>query len=211
MSFPCAIVAEVSWLRKWHSARYYWTMALEIEAKILEVDVAALETRLQDIGAKRTSEHVFRIRNFDMPGFLLRADHAWVRLRTDGTHTTLAYKKQHESHMEEMETHVGDFETTAALLRAIGMIEKHSQEKKRTTWKRGSITYDIDTWPLIPTFLEVEGDNWAEVERAVRELGYDWEKRMVCPASKIYDHYGLPWNDFKRLTFSEQIKKDEGE
>lgn len=194
-------------------------MAYEIEAKILEVDVPALEAKLRSLGAEKSSEHLFRIRNFDLPGFPLRADHAWVRLRTDGTHTALAYKKNHgardstarDDRMEEIETHVGDFDTTDSLLRAIGMIEKHSQEKKRITWKKRNITYDIDTWPLIPTFLEVEGDSWDEVQRAVEELGYDWEKRMVCAASKIYDHYGLPWNSFKRLAFDEQIRKEEGE
>lgn len=194
-------------------------MAEEIEAKILGIDVLALEAKLKEIGAVKASEHLFRIRNFDFPGFPLRADRAWVRLRTDGTHTTLAYKKNHgardgaagDDHMEEIETHVGDFDTTDSLLRAIGMIEKHSQEKKRITWKKGNITYDIDTWPLIPTFLEVEGESWDEVQRAVEELGYDWDTRMVCAASKIYDHYGLPWNSFKRLAFDEQIRREEGE
>lgn len=194
-------------------------MAHEIEAKILEVDVPALEARLAAFGAEKQGEYFFRIRNWDFPGYPLRADGSWVRLRTDGTETTLAYKKklgiregtENDAHMEEIETTVGDFDTTAFLLSRIGMLEKHNQEKKRVSWKKGDITYDIDTWPLIPTFLEVEGNDWDEVQRAVEELGYDWEQRMVCDASKVYQHYGIMWDEYKKIGFDEQIKKAEGE
>ncbi len=183
----------------------------EIEAKMLEVDVAELEKRLVQIGAERIGEYSFRIHNFDFPGYPLRQRHAWVRLRTDGEHPTLTYKQQHDSRLEEIETPVGDFDTARAFLTAIGMIEKHAQEKKRVTWKKGGITYDIDTWPLLPPFLEVEGESWEAVQRAIEELGYDWEKRLVCDASRVYDHYGIPWNSFKKIGFDEQVRKGPGE
>lgn len=186
-------------------------MAEEIEAKILEVDIAELEKRLAALGAVREGEHLYRIHNFDFPGYPLREDHSWVRLRTDGAHTTLTFKKQHEAHMEEVEVAVNDFDTAHAFLHSIGMIEKHAQEKKRITWQKGGITYDIDTWPLLPTFLEVEGESWDEVERAITELGYDYSRRMVCAASKIYDHYGIPWDSFRKIGFGKQIRKGPGE
>lgn len=194
-------------------------MAHEIEAKILEVDVPALEARLASIGATKVAEYFFRIRNWDFPGYPLKADGSWVRLRTDGEHTTLAFKKklgiregtERDAHMEEIETDVGDFDTAALILSRIGMLEKHSQEKKRVSWKKGSITYDIDTWPLLPTFLEVEGEDWGEVQHAVEELGYDWENRLVCDASKVYAHYGIEWDEYRKIGFESQVKKEAGD
>lgn len=190
-------------------------MAEEIEAKILDIDVAALEKKLANVGAAKVGDFLYRNRNFDFPGWPLKTRHAWVRLRTDGTKTTLAYKQRlgasdtpgNDQGMEEVEFDVGSFDAVDAFLRKIGMVEKFTQEKKRTSWKRGDMTFDIDTWPRIPPLLEVEGPSWDAVEHAIRELGYDPAQKKICSATQVYRIYGIEDHDYIRITFDEFIPR----
>jgi len=188
----------------------------EIELKFLDVDVAALESSLTDIGAKRTKEFFYQVRIFDFPGLsLAREKHAWVRLRDDGEEATLSYKARigvkeggglNDEGMEEVEVVVSDFEHATLILKSIGMIQKFHQEKKRTRWVKGDIEYDIDTWPLLPTFLEIEGTSEEAVTVAACELGLDPGDAKICSAGEIYKVYGLDDHDYEVLTFSEQRK-----
>ena len=47
----------------------------------------------------------------------------------------------------------------------MGYTAKRYQENYREEWKLDGVTYDIDTWPDLPTYLEIEGGS----ERAVHE------------------------------------------
>ncbi len=188
-------------------------MALEIEAKILDIDVSSVENKLKILGAERVGDFFFRSISFDFHGFPLDKESAWVRLRTDGKETTLAYKQRlgvsetlgKDTGMEEIEVVVSDYDAMANILRKIGMVEKFSQEKKRTTWKKGGTLFDIDTCPRIPTYLEVEGKNWEEVDQAILDLGFTLDQKHICSATQIYKMYGINDKDYTKLTFDEFV------
>lgn len=192
-------------------------MAQEIEAKILNIDKEKLEKKLAAIGAKKAEEVFFRSTTFDFPGFPLDKDAAWVRLRDDGKKVMLAFKKrlgvtgvkgQNDSGMEEIEITVSSYEDTISILKKIGMVEKFSQEKKRTTWKKGNVTFDIDTWPRLKTYLEIEGENWNDVDAAVLELGFDLKDKVICSATQIYEMNGINDKDYIVMNFDKWIKRD---
>ena len=189
----------------------------EIEVKFLDVDVQSLEKKLVENGAKKVGETLSRIKNFDFPDYRLKAEHAWVRLRTEFGKTTLTYKQRlganiglngtGDEGMKEVEVEVGDFETTNKLLLSIGMIEKFSQERKRVRYYKDDIEFDIDTWPLVPTFLEIEGPSWDKVEKISKDLGFEWKDRFLGSFSQVSKKYGVDDHDYSVFTFTEQIKK----
>ncbi len=189
----------------------------EIEAKFLEVDITALEAKLESIGATKIGETLARITCFDYPNYSLRDNNAWVRLRTEFNQTTLAYKERlgvssqdsskNDEGMKEVEVTVSDFDTTKKMLFAIGMIEKFSQEKKRIRWQKGDVEFDIDTWPLTPSYLEIEGTSWESVEKATKELGLDYSKHLRCSAHNVFLKYGFDDHDYSVFTFDRQVKK----
>lgn len=192
-------------------------MAQEIEAKILKIDRPKLEEKLVAIGAHKERDIFFRSMSFDFPGLSLNKDSAWVRLRDDGTTVTLAYKKRlgaddkklgGDAGMEEVEVVVDNYETTASFLQKIGMIVKFSQEKKRAAWVRGSLHFDIDEWPRLAPFLEVEGPTWEEVDAAILELGFTMEDKKLCSTTQVYEMNGINDSDFTTMTFTEWITKD---
>lgn len=192
-------------------------MAQEIEAKILKIDRAKLEEKLVAIGAHKERDIFFRSTSFDFPGLTLAKESAWVRLRDDGTTITLAYKKRlgaddkklgGDAGMEEIEVSVSDYETTIMFLKKIGMIEKFSQEKKRAAWVRGALHFDIDEWPRLAPYLEVEGPTWDEVDAAIKELGIDLKDKVLCSATQVYEMNGIDDHSFSKMTFTEWITKD---
>ena len=109
--------------------------------------------------------------------------------------------------MKEVEVEVGEFETTNKLLLSIGMIEKFSQERKRVRYYKDDIEFDIDTWPLVPTFLEIEGPSWDKVEKISKDLGFEWKDRFLGSFSQVSKKYGVDDHDYSVFTFTEQIKK----
>jgi adenylate cyclase class 2 len=110
--------------------------------------------------------------------------------------------------MEEIEIIVSSYEDTISLLKKIGMIEKFSQEKKRITWKKGSVTFDIDTWPRLNTYLEIEGENWTDVDATVLELGFDLKDKVICSATQIYELNGINDKDYIIMNFDKWVKRD---
>ncbi len=191
-------------------------MAREIEAKILRINVNQLEQKLRSIGASKTDERLFRSTSFDYPGFPLDKQAAWVRLRDEGDKVTLAYnqrlgvadkKGMNDSGMEEIEVQVSDFETTKLFLLRIGLIEKFSQEKKRVSFEKGKVKYDIDIWPRLDPYLEIEGDTWEAVDAAITELGFNLQDKKICSATQIYEMAGIRDKDYIKMTFPEFIKR----
>src|SRR5689334_3446538 len=96
----------------------------------------------------------------------IEARRGWLRLREQGGQTFLTYKQvaAPESAIDstlEAEVQVNDFDATRALLQAMGFTAVRFQENYREEWHLDDVTYDIDTWPDLPTFLEIEGPDEA--------------------------------------------------
>jgi adenylate cyclase class 2 len=193
-------------------------MAQEIEAKILKIDLEKLKKKFADIGAIKEAEVFFRSTSFDFTGLPLDKDMSWVRLRDDGKKITLAYKKrlgvtgiqgQNDSGMEEVEVEVSSYEDTVLLLQKIGMVIKFSQEKKRITWKKDGVTFDIDTWPRLDTYLEIEAESWEKIDDMIVKLGFDLKDKIICSATQIYEMNGINDKDYSVMTFDTWVKRDE--
>jgi len=189
----------------------------EIEAVFLEINKELIEEKLKEIGAKKVGDIFYRHTSFDFPDYRLDKDNSWIRLRDEGGKVMLAYKKRlgvtsqdgssNDEGMEEIETAVGSYEDTKILLKKIGLIEKHEAEKKRTRWNKGGVEFDIDTWPEIPTFLEIEAKSWDDIDRSAKALGLNPEDKKICSVNQIYRLYNKDVNDYAKLSFDGLVKK----
>lgn len=187
----------------------------EIEVKFLGIDSAALEAKLKEIGAEKTGEYFYKRRVFDYPDWRLDKGGAWLRLRTDGKKATLAFKKRigikadggNDDSMEEIETEVGDFEKTAALIMKLGFVEKHCVENRRTRWEKDGIEFDIDSWPNIPPYLEIETQTWEKIDEAINWLGLNAADKKIFSTNQVYKIYGINVDDYSVMTFETEVKK----
>jgi adenylate cyclase class 2 len=111
--------------------------------------------------------------------------------------------------MLESETIVESFDRTRDILLKIGLIEKMYQENKRTRYILDGVEFDIDSWPLINPYLEIEGLSWDKVYEAAEKLGFNKKAGKIFSTNEIYRQKGLDDRNYTKLTFAEQIKREE--
>ncbi len=189
----------------------------EFEIKFLEVNVPDLEKKLLKIGAKKVGEYNYTRANFDYPDQSLNKRHGWVRLRTDGKETTLTYKENLKKKLnngseenigaKEIEVLVDDYKKTYELLKAMGLVIKQEEKNKRIRYKKGDVIFDIDFWPFIPVYLEIESTSHKKAEMAAKELDLDPRNGIIGSAGTIYKKYGFNCDDYSSITFEGMIKK----
>ncbi len=190
----------------------------EIEVKFLNVDVPALEAKLAALGAQKAGEYFYRRRVFDYPDYRLNSAGAWLRLRDEGDKVTLGFKQRlgmtsqdgssNDAGMREVEIVVSDFDKAAELILALGFIEKFYQENRRTRWIKDGVEFDIDTWPELEPYLEIEASSWEKIDEAVTMLDLNPEDKKVFSTHQIYKLKGINELDYQRIAFDELIKKE---
>ena len=188
------------------SALYYKgekvRMENEYEITVLDIDVMKIEKKLLEIGAVKEGEF-FQKRN--LYNFHEEYRGRFIRLRTNGTKTTLTIKdksdKKEIGSVKELEVEVSDFEKTDEILKMLGYEHSMYQENKRTIYRLGDIEFDIDSWPMIPTYLEIEGKSKEQVEEMIEKLEIDKNKLSLDKVSEIYKRYGIDIHNYKNFKF----------
>jgi adenylate cyclase class 2 len=189
----------------------------EKEVKFLNVNKEELENKIAGLGATKEGDYFYKREVFDYPDFRLDKNGAWLRLRDEGNRITLSYKQRlgiksedgsiSDESMKEVEIVVNDFEKTAVLLKELGFIEKHYAENKRTRWRKDGVEFDIDTWPALEPYLEIESSTWEKVDEAIAWLGLDPKDKKIFSTNQIYKMKGMDIIDYIRLTFDGLVKR----
>ena len=69
-----------------------------------------------------------------------------------------------------------------------------------------NVEIDIDSWPLISSYLEIEGQSEKEVTDMLKLLNLREEKVTALNCSDIYKKiYGIDIDKIKMLKFNEEI------
>jgi adenylate cyclase class 2 len=152
----------------------------EIECRFLNIDSEALKNKLLSLGAVDEGERLQESTIVYDPEFKWRdVGDKLVRIRRENGKTTLCYKEYTddtpESHTYELEFGVEDYEKIQLFFEKIGLIPFRHQEKKRHTFKLNDAVIDIDTWPHIPTYVEIEGSSEEDMKKTAEMLGFDWK------------------------------------
>ena len=176
-------------------------MKTEYEVKILEINLKDITKKLKDLGAEYLWENMQKRYVYD---FNPVNPNKWIRLRQKWEKVELTVKEITDDSItwtKEVETSVGDFETTNSILKELWYISKAYQENKRISYKLDWVEIEIDFWPLIPVYMEIEWQNEKEVEDIVRKLWYSMEDTTSINTTKVYDKYWIKLNNIKDLKF----------
>jgi adenylate cyclase class 2 len=178
----------------------------EIEVRFLEIDKAALIAKLHNLGAHDEGEEMLEEIIFDNAERTWQAEgKKFVRIRTGKRGTSVAYKNHSASAIdgvEEVELRVDDAAVAEVFLTRVGLVACRRNQKLRHTFKLGDVTLDIDTWPRIPTYVELEGPSENALKLAAAQLGLDWKN--VCHDNArivIEGRYGIPVGKMTWFTF----------
>lgn len=176
-------------------------MPIEHEAKVLDIDPDFTQQLILDMGGKLVGEKLMRRYVYDItPGDQSK----WLRLRDTGSEVTLTVKEITSDAIDgthETEVVVSDFDTTNQLLAALGYVPKSYQENKRTSFLLDGVEVEIDSWPRIPPYMEIEGKSREDVIRVAAVLGYSEDQLTGENTTKVYARYGIELAGIAELKF----------
>ncbi len=172
-------------------------MQSEIEAKFLDVNHDEVRERLKELGAElKHPMRLMRRKNFDFPAATLyRTRSGWVRVRDEGDKVTLAYKQMDDRGVhgtKEVSVDVSDFDAAVLLLENIGLVAKSYQETKRESWTFGDIQIELDIWPWVKPYIEIEAPDEQLLFGLVEKLGFSRDAALHGPVEVVYRaEYGV--------------------
>ena len=181
-------------------------MHTEYEVRILEIDVVKVIKKLEELNACLEWDLLQRRYVYD---FIPKLDGKWIRLRTNGDKTTLTIKNVVSSEIDgtqELEIEVDNFDRCNLVLKELGYEAKAYQENRRVQYSLGGVEIDIDYWPLIPTYLEIEGPTEEAVYSVVEQLGFKRDDVTSRDVEGIYLDYGHNMEEIKDLRLEEERK-----
>lgn len=181
-------------------------MHTEYEARVLEINKKELEKRLLELGATKVADFDYKRRIYN---FHPETNKKWIRLRTNGTKTTLTIKELTDTTIDgtkEMEIEVSSFEETNKMLNELGYASHTYQENKRTRYILDNVEIDIDTWPYIPTYVEIEGKSVDEVENTIAKLNLDKAKQTSIDVQGVFkEFYNIDIAKMPVVKFGEEL------
>lgn len=135
-------------------------------------------------------------------GKSLRDQNYHLRARKQGNHYefTLKFSKTHNKDVKkevELNTDLNESEwvSISQILTSAGLSISAHQQKKRTSYhvnhKTHSAYFDIDTWPGIPTYLEIEAASSRIIYYWVSKLSLDNYEVTTLSGQDFFDLYNI--------------------
>ncbi len=179
-------------------------MKTEYEIRVLEIDHDNIVKQLEELGATKVFEAKQERKVYD---FNPVRTSSWIRLRTNGIKTTLTIKEIKDKTIDgtkETEIEVSSFDTADELMNKLGYKYRSYQQNYRVQYDLNGVEIDLDKWPRIPEYMEIEGKNEEEVNEVLNKLVIDKEKVTTLDVTSIYEHYGYyDINSTKELLLEE--------
>ncbi len=167
----------------------------EIEVKFLEIDSKKIRSMLENIGAIKKFDGDMEAVFFDYPDFRLKNSGKLLRLRTKGDHCELTFKsnvsRDKVKILDEFEVTLNDFGTAKEIFSNMGFVEVKEWKtfKHRVSYYYDNASFEIDTIPGYPTFLEIEAKNAKEIERHAKKLGLDMKDSKPWSSDDVVKYY----------------------
>lgn len=182
----------------------------EYETKILDIDVPSFKRKLHQLGLRcNRPRHLVRRWVFSLPN---KKDNSWVRIIEESDvkgQLALAYKSYASYQIGGIREYevaikgkISEMRNFFELLGCSLIAEQHSYEEQYQYPGQKNIKIEIQEWPLIPPYVEIEGKNENEVTQALTDLGFDINKSQPVTTKMVYEKYGINLHDYKTLSFN---------
>lgn len=103
---------------------------------------------------------------------------------------------------KELEFEIENFEAANEFLNIIGFVARNYQENNRIQYVLDDVELDIDSWPMIPTYLEIEAKSEEKINKMIKKLNLDNSKMTALNCDDIYKKiYHIDISEIKELRF----------
>lgn len=171
----------------------------EIETKILEINEEDIIQKLEKLGAQKIEENTLVVDWFSLPNVPKGQQPYYLRIRSYSNGKVEVtwkgpYKVIGNSHQgKEINVLVDNHEKMRMIFESLGFVVYAHQEKKRMSWKLNNVQFDLDTYPNVPPYLEIEAGSEEEINDLIGKLDL-----------KNYES----WNNGERILIEEKYKLD---
>ena len=173
---------------------------IEYETKVLNIDVNEIMQKLRKLGAEEKEEVLMKRWVYDINPNKRET----IRIRDEGDKITVTYKQKTSYQIgdtEEIEIEVSSFDLAASIFHKLGIKNIYYQENKRKIFRLNNLEFCLDSWPNLPTYLEVESDSVKGVQRGLTLLGLVGKDIGNLPVWEIYQMSGVDIHVFPELKF----------
>jgi len=148
----------------------------EVETKVLEVEPKEIEQKLAALGAKMILDTRFAVDWFKLKTERAEAVSWYLRIRRDSEgHSEVTWKGKSEilgtaRKHREINFFASEPSKMAEIFEALGLEAYAHQEKYRRSWVWRDFRFDLDQYPKMPPYLEIEAENEAAINEAIALL-----------------------------------------
>ena len=168
-------------------------MTPEIEAKFLDIDHAKFRAKLRELGAVRTKKPTLMTRAvFEDATGEMTARGGWAHVRDEGNQITMSYKQTNNFSLtgtSEICLKVDNFANAVEFLKNIGLKQKSFQETRRESWTLDGAEIDLDEWPWLPSFIEIEAPDEKIFASVAKKLGLNLANSLSAAVDRVYAKY----------------------
>lgn len=180
-------------------------MKTEYEVRKLNISFEETIRKIEEMGAEKVGEYHQKRYVYD---FIPAQKGRWIRLRSNGKTSTLTIKEIKSLHLDgtkELEIEVSDFNDTNEILMKLGYLPRTFQENFRIEYTINGVNFDLDKWPMIPPYLEIEGNSEIDVIKMIDALGFKESDFTTMDVDTLYSsEYGIQLDSIKELRFDEE-------
>lgn len=171
----------------------------ENEIKILDITVLELCKKIEKLGASKVFDDDRTFTTFDRMELPYLEQDILIRLTEEEKLKLSVSKNTSKSSTGEKETikvFVSRKQEMIDFFNAIGIVPISEVKSHRISyeWKtsKGVVDFDIDIFPLIPPFLEIDIENLdIEISDLLKLLGISNNKIVNCGTEQIYQMFGI--------------------
>jgi len=164
-------------------------MKKEIEVKILNIDLKGFRATLRARGARRIQKptlftEIYWKSPLPNPAF------SSFRIRHEGARSFLTVKLSKTQHAkfllrEEYEITIGDFEMARQIVSLLGFSVFCERQKIRESYTLKGSRIEIDQYPLMKPYAEIESSTIVSAQSIMRKLGYSFDDTVNMTATEV--------------------------
>ncbi len=161
---------------------------MENEIKLLNIDATSVCKALEAIGATKVFDGVRTITHFDTPERQYKKEGTQIKVTKEGSIKLTITSGVGTQNVHEVKTKTGDAMyslLTMLHLEPISRVDAH-----RISYELEDIDFDIDCFPGIPPFLEIDIASVANLEKLLEEVGMTEYERVVMGTPEVFARYG---------------------
>ncbi len=131
----------------------------------------------------------------------------WIRLRKSNDKIELTTKHVFEKKnmklqaVGEREINTSSFEETNSILESIGIVKKSYQEKIRYSYHFNGADIEIDIWPMLKPYIEIECEDVSIIEDIIQKLEYSDKEIVSINTQQLYLSIGINLQELSELKF----------